>query len=54
MDFKYMDDTYTLEEGNLRVTGRRSKRSFKMGDRVKVRVAAVDLAKRQVEMELEE
>lgn len=54
VDFKYMDDTYTLEEGNLRVTGRRSKRSFKMGDRVKVRVAAVDLAKRQVEMELEE
>jgi ribonuclease R len=53
VDFKYMDDTYTLEEGNLRVTGRRTKRSFKMGDRVKVRVAAVDLAKRQVEMELE-
>ncbi|MFN0216652.1 MAG: S1 RNA-binding domain-containing protein, partial [Saprospiraceae bacterium] len=52
VDFKYLDDTYTLEEGNLRATGRRYKRSFKMGDKVKVRIAAVDLGKRQVEMEL--
>ncbi len=52
VDFKYLDDTYTVEEGNLRATGRRYKRSFKMGDRVQVRIAAVDLAKRQVEMEL--
>jgi ribonuclease R len=54
VDFKYLDDTYTLEEGNLRATGRRYKRSFKMGDKVKVRIAAVDIAKRQVEMELED
>lgn len=54
VDFKYLDDTYTVEEGNLRATGRRYKRSFKMGDRVQVRIAAVDLAKRQVEMELVE
>lgn len=54
VDFKYLDDTYILEEGNLRATGRRYKRSFKMGDKVRVRVAAVDLGKRQVEMELEE
>jgi len=52
VDFKYLDDTYTLEEGNLRATGRRYKKSYKMGDRVKVKIAAVDLAKRQVEMEL--
>jgi len=52
VDFKYLDDTYTLEEGNLRAVGRRYKKSFKMGDRVQVKVAAVDLAKRQVEMEL--
>ncbi len=52
VDFKYLDDTYTVEEGNLRVTGRRYKKTYKMGDRVKVKVAAVDLAKRQVEMEL--
>ncbi|MCC7467021.1 MAG: ribonuclease R [Saprospiraceae bacterium] len=54
VDFKYLDDTYTVEEGNLRATGRRYKRSFKMGDKVKVRIAAVDIAKRQVEMELED
>lgn len=54
IDFRYLDDTYSLEEGNLRVTGRRTKRSFKMGDRVKVRVVAVDLAKRQIEMDLAE
>ena len=52
VDFKYLDDTYTLEEGNLKATGRRYKKSFKMGDRVQVKIAAVDLAKRQVEMEL--
>ena len=54
MDFRYLDDTYTVEEGNLRVSGRRTKRSFKMGDRVQVRVVAVDLAKRQIEMDLAE
>ena len=54
IDFRYLDDTYSVEEGNLRVTGRRTKRSFKMGDRVKVRVVAVDLAKRQIEMDLAE
>ena len=53
VDFKYLDDTYTVEEGNLRATGRRYKHSFKMGDKVRVRIAAVDIAKRQVEMELE-
>ena len=52
VDFKYLDDTYTLEDGNLRATGRRYKKSYKMGDRIKVKIAAVDLAKRQVEMEL--
>ena len=50
VDFKYLDDTYTVEEGNLRAVGRRTKRAIKMGDRVQVRIAAVDLAKRQVEM----
>lgn len=54
VDFKYLDDTYTLEDGNLRATGRRYKKSFKMGDRIKVKIAAVDLGKRQVEMELVE
>lgn len=52
VEFRYLDDTYTLEDGNLRATGRRYKRSINMGDKVQVRIAAVDLAKRQVEMEL--
>lgn len=52
VDFKYLDDTYIVEEGNLRVTGKRYKRQFKMGDRVQVIVTAVDLQKRQIEMEL--
>ncbi len=54
VDFRYLDDTYVVEEGNLRVTGKRYKRQFKMGDRVKVIVTAVDLQKRQIEMELAE
>ena len=54
VDFKYLDDTYTLEDGNLRATGRRYKKSFKMGDRIKVKIAAVDVTKRQIEMEVVE
>lgn len=54
VEFKYLDDTYTLEEGNMRATGRRYKKQFKMGDRLKVRIAAVDLQKRQIEMDLVE
>jgi exoribonuclease R len=42
---------YTVEEGNLRAKGRRSGHVLKMGDRVHVRIAAVDLQKRQIEME---
>jgi ribonuclease R len=51
VDFKYLDDVYTVEEGNLRAKGRRSGHVLKMGDRVHVRIAAVDLQKRQIEME---
>ena len=52
VDFKYLDDTYTVEEGNLRAIGRRYKKQIKMGDRLKVRITAVDMQKRQIEMEL--
>jgi len=54
VEFKLMDDVYTVEEGNLRAKGRRYGRVLKMGDRVKVRILAVDLQKRQIEMEWEE
>jgi ribonuclease R len=52
VDFKYLDDAYEVQEGNLRAVGRRYKRQFKMGDRVRIRVVSVDLQKRQIEMEL--
>ena len=52
VEFKYLDDTYTLEDGNLRAVGRRYKKEIKMGDKLKVRIAAVDMGRRQIEMEL--
>jgi ribonuclease R len=52
VEFKYLDDTYTVEEGNLRAVGRRYKKQFKLGDRLQVKIAAVDMQKRQIEMEL--
>jgi ribonuclease R len=51
VEFKYLDDTYTVEEGNLRAKGRRYGKVLKMGDRVNVRITAVDLPKRQIEMD---
>jgi len=51
IEFRHLDDTFTLEEGNLRAVGRRYKRQIKMGDRVRVRILSVDMAKRQIEME---
>lgn len=52
VEFKYLDDTYTLEEGNLKAIGRRYKRQFKLGDKVRIRVVSVDLQRRQIEMEM--
>ena len=54
VEFRLMGDTYTVEDGNLRARGRRNGHVLKMGDRVKVRILSVDLAKRQIEMEYEE
>jgi ribonuclease R len=51
VEFKYLDDTYTVEEGNLRAVGRRYKRQYKIGDKVRVRIISVDLQRRQIEME---
>jgi len=52
VEFRNLSETYHLEEGNLRAKSRRSGRVIKMGDKVRVRVTSVDLAKRQIEMEL--
>ncbi len=54
VEFKYLADTYTLQEGNLQAQGRRSKNILRMGDRVQVKVTGADLQKRQIEMELVE
>lgn len=51
VEFKGLDDTFTLMEGNLRAMGRRYGHVLKMGDHVRVRIVAVDLQKRQIEME---
>jgi ribonuclease R len=51
VDFRMMGDQFTVEEGNLRAKGRRSGVVLQMGDRVRVRVMAVDLMKRQIELE---
>ncbi|MBL7803634.1 MAG: ribonuclease R [Saprospiraceae bacterium] len=50
VEFKYLADQWVVDEGNLRARTRRG-RQIKMGDRVRVRIVAVDLAKRQIEME---
>ncbi|MBK6932374.1 MAG: ribonuclease R [Saprospirales bacterium] len=54
VEFKYLDDLYSLEEGNLRAKGRRYGKVIRMGDKVRVRIVGVDLQKRQIEMELVE
>ena len=52
VEFRYLEDTYTIDPGNLSATGRRYKKQIRMGDRVNVRVVSVDLNRRQIEMDL--
>jgi ribonuclease R len=52
VEFRHLADTYVLEEGRLRAKGRRYGKVFKLGDRVKVKIIAVHLMKRQIEMEM--
>lgn len=54
VEFKLLDDVYQVEEGNLRAIGRRWGKVHKMGDKVRVTVAGVDLNRRQIEFVLEE
>jgi ribonuclease R len=46
------DDYYIFIEPEYKLQGQRRHRTFKIGDAVKVRVASVDLAKRQIELTL--
>lgn len=54
VEFRHLSQVYQLEAGNLRARARRGGHTIKMGDKVRVRIAAVDLGKRQIEMELVE
>lgn len=52
VEFKYLEDVFTVADGNLSATAKRSGKTLKMGDKVQVRIIAVDLNRRQIEMEL--
>jgi ribonuclease R len=46
------DDFYEFQEERMMLTGRRTKRSFQIGQKVRIQVVRVDLDARQVEFEL--
>jgi ribonuclease R len=47
-----VDDYYVYEEESFSLTGRRTRRRFRLGDRVEVRVARVDAENRQIDLDL--
>ena len=47
-----VDDYYHYDEETWSLTGRRSKRRFRLGDRVEVQVARVDPESREIDLEL--
>ena len=47
-----VDDYYWFDEPSHTLEGRRSKRRFRLGDRVKVEVARVDIARRMLDLRL--
>lgn len=48
-----LDDVYVLAENGVALTGLRTKRSFCIGDKIKIRVAAVDAERQFVDFEVE-
>lgn len=52
--FDRLNDVYDIGEGRLKVTGKRTGRVFKMGDTLRVKILSTDLARRQIELVLEE
>ncbi|MEM6396802.1 MAG: ribonuclease R [Bacteroidota bacterium] len=52
--YDHMDESYNLDSGRLSITGRRSGKRLKMGDRVRVRVLDADLSRRRVDLALVE
>lgn len=49
----YVDDEFRMDDAGVRLTGRRTRKSFSMGDRLSVRVARVDVPARELELALE-
>ncbi|MEM9822891.1 MAG: ribonuclease R [Bacteroidota bacterium] len=52
--FDRLNDVFVIEEGRLKVSGKRTGQVYKMGDRLNVRILSTDLARRQIELELVE
>ena len=50
--FDKLGEPFDIEDSRLKAVGLRTKRVFKMGDSVQVRIVSTDLAKRQIEMEI--
>jgi ribonuclease R len=46
------DDFYTLDEKNYAIIGQRKKKTYQLGDEVKIRVKIVDLAQKQIDFSL--
>ena len=51
---KDMDDFYHYNEDTLTLTGQKSHKSYRIGDRVKVRVVRASKEERQIDFELVE
>ncbi len=52
--FETMDEPFNVPENRLKATGKRTGKTYKMGDTVRVRVTGADLSRRRIEMELSE
>jgi ribonuclease R len=46
------DDYYVYYENQHLLQGRKKHRSFRLGDKVEVRIVNIDLGKKQVELEI--
>lgn len=52
--FETLDEPFEIDESRLKMKGKKSGRVLKMGDEVTVRIAATNLEKRQIDMQLVE
>jgi len=50
--FSWVGDFYEYEEDNYCIRGRRTGKKYQMGDPVRIEVARVNLARKQIDMSL--